>query len=123
MNLQCDRARAAVAARALADCARIHVEHLDAVRWRIWTESMSDSSLAKAKSTMSSRFELLHPLISSHFIKIFQNHLENLGFRDCRAKGGLLDRDEVLSAASALAAVPFSSRQVLLDDGVNHRMS
>ena len=27
-------------------------------------------------------------------------------------KGGLLDRDEVLSAASALAAVPFSSRQV-----------
>eukprot|EP00913_Durusdinium_trenchii_P024601 g23093.t1 len=48
-NLQCDRARAAVAARALADCARIH--------------------------------------------------------------GGLLDRDEVLSAASALAAVPFSSRQ------------
>ena len=28
------------------------------------------------------------------------------------AKGGLLDRDEVLSAASALAAVPFSSRQV-----------
>lgn len=53
VNLQCDRARAAVAARALADCARIH--------------------------------------------------------------GGLLDRDEVLSAASALAAVPFSSRQVVIE--------
>jgi len=53
MNLQCDRARAAVAARALADCARVH--------------------------------------------------------------GGLLDRDEVLSAASALAAVPFSSRQVVIE--------
>jgi len=52
-NLQCDRARAAVAARALADCARVH--------------------------------------------------------------GGLLDRDEVLSAASALAAAPFSSRQVVIE--------
>lgn len=29
------------------------------------------------------------------------------------AQGGLLDRDEVLSAASALAAVPFSSRQAV----------
>ena len=96
----------------------------DAVR--IWTESMSDSSLAKAKSTMSSRFELLHPLISSHFFSSKYSKItwRIWGFRDCRAKGGLLDRDEVLSAASALAAVPFSSRQVLLDDvGVNHRMS
>jgi len=49
----CDTARAAVAARALADCARLH--------------------------------------------------------------GGVLDRDEVLSAATALAAVPFSSRQVVLE--------
>ncbi|CAE8586368.1 unnamed protein product, partial [Polarella glacialis] len=47
----CDTARAAVAARALADCARLH--------------------------------------------------------------GGVLDRDEVLSAATALAAVPFSSRQAV----------
>eukprot|EP00931_Biecheleriopsis_adriatica_P024743 TRINITY_DN1533_c0_g1_i1.p1 TRINITY_DN1533_c0_g1~~TRINITY_DN1533_c0_g1_i1.p1 ORF type:complete len:1128 (-),score=283.07 TRINITY_DN1533_c0_g1_i1:89-3472(-) len=52
-RLLCDRARAAVAARALADCARLH--------------------------------------------------------------GGFLDRDEVLSAASALSAVPYSSRQVVIE--------
>eukprot|EP00441_Pelagodinium_beii_P017166 CAMPEP_0197657848 /NCGR_PEP_ID=MMETSP1338-20131121/44875_1 /TAXON_ID=43686 ORGANISM="Pelagodinium beii, Strain RCC1491" /NCGR_SAMPLE_ID=MMETSP1338 /ASSEMBLY_ACC=CAM_ASM_000754 /LENGTH=1108 /DNA_ID=CAMNT_0043234309 /DNA_START=41 /DNA_END=3367 /DNA_ORIENTATION=+ len=60
-KLQSDRARAAVAARALADCARIH--------------------------------------------------------------GGFLDRNEVLSCAQALAAVPFSSRQVVIEPLCGYMLS